>query len=42
MNRIALGLKIRNLRKKKRLTQYQLAEIVNMSGNGLPNIEVSS
>lgn len=35
MNRIALGLKIRDLREKKRLTQNQLAEKINMSDNGL-------
>ena len=39
MNRIALGLKIRDLREKKRLTQNQLAEKINMSDNGLSNIE---
>ena len=39
MNRMALGLKIRDLREKKRLTQNQLAEKINMSDNGLSNIE---
>lgn len=35
MNKISLGLKIRDHREKKRLTQNQLAEKINMSDNGL-------
>lgn len=40
MNKIALGLKIRQLREQKNMTQMQLAEKIDISDRGLSKIEV--
>lgn len=40
MNYIALGLKIRQLREQRRLTQMQLAEMIDMSDRTISRIEV--
>ena len=41
MDKVLLGLKIRQLREQKNLTQMQLAETIEMSDRALSNIEVA-
>ena len=42
IDKIALGLKIRQLREQRRLTQMQLAELIDMSERTVSRIEVGS